>query len=233
MANISMSLESEFLRAYRALRESRPELFRNFDGNTYEILFDSQHILEAQASARAARETEGLPADDLRVGLLATDPYLTLLREAVRFPDGSMGLYNRVLAPVGATILPMLDDHIVLLHRFRHGTRSWHLEAPRGMVTGEDSIVEAARRELREEIGAIATSMHTLGAMHASNACSDEVEHLFLARIDGTGTPDRHEAIDTLCAMSVPDFERKVKDGEITDAPTLAAFLRGRLRGLV
>jgi len=233
MTNTPMSSESEFLGAYRALRESRPELFRNFGGYTYEILFDPQQISQAQASARAARETEGLPADDLRVGLLATDPYLTLVREAVRFPDGSMGLYNRVLAPVGATILPMLDDHVVLLHRFRHGTRSWHLEAPRGMVTGEDSIVDAARRELLEEIGAIATSIHELGAMHASNACSDEVEHLFFARIDGTGTPDRHEAIETLCVMSVPDFERKIRDGEVTDAPTLAAFLRGRLRGLL
>lgn len=233
MTDIAMSPESKFLRAYQALRRTRPELFRNFEGNTYEILFDAPQITQAQAAARATREKEGLPADDLRVGLLAADPYLTLLREAVRFPDGSMGLYNRVLAPVGATILPMLDGRIVLLNRFRHGTRSWHLEAPRGMVTGEDSIVDAARRELREEIGASATCIHALGAMHASNACSDEVEHLFLAEIDGTGTPDRHEAIEALCVLSVPDFEHKTREGEITDAPTLAAFLRGRLRGLL
>ena len=45
------------------------------------------------------------------------------------------------------------------------------------------------------------------------------------------GTPDKHEAIETIKVLSVPAVERLIAEGEITDGPTLALFLRARLRG--
>jgi ADP-ribose pyrophosphatase len=218
------------LARYFEVVRARPERFVNPPGDIYEILLDPGRIEHAQAEALRVRGRDGLSTRDTRVGVLAEDPYLIVMRDAVRFADGSYGLYNRLIVPSGAAILPVLDGRIVLLNRFRHGTRSWHLEAPRGSFSGEGTHEEEARRELFEEIGARATEMIDLGELHSTTGCLDEAHHLFMARIDGVGTPDKHEAIVEFRSLSVAEAEERLAAGTITDGPTLALFLRARLR---
>jgi ADP-ribose pyrophosphatase len=225
--------EAGSLARYFALTRERPDQFVNPPGDIYEILLDPERIAHAQSEARRVRVRDGLPSSDTRVGVLAEDPYLLVLRDAVRFADGSYGLYNRLIVPSGAAILPIHDGRIVLLNRFRHGTRAWHLEAPRGSFSGEGTHEDEARRELREEIGAAAIEMIDLGTLHSTTGCLDEAHHLYMARIDRLGVPDRHEAIVEFCSFTVEETGRKIADGTITDGPTLALFLRARLRGLL
>ncbi|MEO8039525.1 MAG: NUDIX hydrolase [Betaproteobacteria bacterium] len=220
-------------RRYLQLAESNPEFFTDCGASSYEILMAIDAVARAQSDAGCKRSDEGLSANDTRVGVLGEDPFLTALRDAVRFPDGTLGLYNRLLVPAGVTMLPFLEGEIVLLDRFRHGTRSWHLEAPRGAVSGNESVEQGARRELAEEIGATGVALTGLGLMHPTTGCSNEVHHLFMARVENIGAPDLHEAIRELRVLPVIEFERMAADGTITDGPTLSAFLRARLRGLV
>lgn len=221
------------LRRYFALAKACPERFINPPGDIYEILLDRDRIAHAQAEATRYRVAHGLPAEDTRVGVLAEDPYLITMRDAVRFADGSYGLYNRLMVPSGAAILPVMENgDVVLLNRFRHGTRRWHLEAPRGSFSETATRLEDARRELFEEIGAEAREMTDLGLLHSTTGCLDEEHQLFVARIAAVGTPDRHEAIKAFEVLPIARCEAFIADGTITDGPTLALFLRGRLRGL-
>ena len=222
---------TDCLNRYLALARERPDRFHNPPGDIYEILLDPARIAHASREAETSRRREGLSAVDTRVGVLAEDPYLISMRDAVRFADGSYGLYNRLLVPSGAAILPIMGETIVLLHRFRHGTRAWHLEIPRGSFSGVGTRADEARRELQEEIGAVAHELIDLGTLHSTTGCLDEEHQLYVARISGVGAPDRHEAIASLQRFSVPVMEAKIADGTITDGPTLAAFLRARLRG--
>lgn len=222
---------SECLTRYLDMARQRPQLFANPPGDIYEILLDPARILRAQAEARQRRAAGGLPHDDLRVGVLARDPYVTVLREAVRFPDGTHGLYNRLLVPFGVAMLPLIDDKVVLLDRFRHGTRTWHLEAPRGCADGDGGFEADARRELAEEIGAEGIALTDLGLLHSSSGCLDETYHLYLARIAAFGPPEAHEAIRELRLVPVAELEALIATGELSDGPTLACFLRARLRG--
>lgn len=219
------------LERYFALVQERPERFVNPPGDIYEILLDPERIEHARTEAARHRRAEGLPASDTRVGVLAEDPYMTVMRDAVRFADGSYGLYNRLMVPSGAALLPVLDGAIILLYRFRHGTRTWHLEAPRGSFSGVGTHEDEARRELREEIGADAVEVIDLGELHSTTGCLDEAHRLYLARIESIGQPDRHEAITALKTLPIAEAERLMAEGQITDGPTLALFLRGRLRG--
>jgi ADP-ribose pyrophosphatase len=223
--------ETHALARYFEVVRDRPGEFTNPPGDIYEILLDPARIEHAQSEARAHRMRGGLPHDDIRVGVLAEDPYLLVMRDAVRFADGSYGLYNRLLVPSGAAILPIHDGRIVLLNRFRHGTRMWHLEAPRGSFSGQGTHEDEARRELHEEIGADAGEFIDLGTLHSTTGCLDEAHHLYMARINSLGVPDRHEAIVELCSFTIADTEARIASGEITDGPTLALFLRARLRG--
>ena len=127
---------ADCLRRYRDLVGGQAELFVNPRGLVYEILTAAGEMSEAEEAARHSRKSHGFDIEDTRIGVLASDPYATLLREAVRFPDGSLGLYNRLLVPGGVVVLPVLRDSIVLIHRFRHGTRCFAYEAPRG-IAGE------------------------------------------------------------------------------------------------
>jgi ADP-ribose pyrophosphatase len=216
---------------YLTLVRERPDRFANPDGEIYEILLDPAGIDRARRDAGARRRAERLPSDDTRVGVLAVDPYLIVMRDAVRFADGSYGLYNRLMVPSGTAILPLLGDAIALLYRFRHGTRGWHFEAPRGSLSGAGTLIEEAERELLEEIGSRPTELIDLGGLHATTGCLDEASQLYLARIDAVGAPDKHEAIASIRVLPVPTVEHMIAAGEITDGPTLALFLRARLRG--
>jgi len=224
---------NDSLTRYRRLMARRPELFVNPPGDIYEILTDDDRIARARRDAAVARRANGLPDEDTRVGVLADDPYLLLLRDAVRFADGTFGLYNRVMVPGGAAVLPLLDGRVVLIDRFRHGTRRWHLEAPRGSLSGTASPMDDARRELAEEIGAGIGDVVELGEFHATTGCLDEVHHLFLARITHVGGLDRHEAIRAVHTLTIAEVEELAANGTITDGPTLALILRARLRGLL
>jgi len=222
---------ADCLQRYLALVHERPDRFTNPDGDIYEILLDPPRIDRARHDAERHRRDERLPAEDTRVGVLAVDPYLIVMRDAVRFADGTYGLYNRLMVPSGAALLPLLGDTIALLHRFRHGTRRWHIEAPRGSFSGVGTRRDEAERELIEEIGARPTELIDLGELHSTTGCLDEEHQLYLARIESLGAADRHEAIESIKLLPIPVVERMIADGEITDGPTLALFLRARLRG--
>src|SRR5262245_49231806 len=181
------------LERYRALVRERPDQFTNPPGEIYEILLDAKQIDRAQRDAFSHRQREGLRTDDTRVGVLAVDPYLMVMRDAVRFADGSYGLYNRLLVPSGAAIMPVVGDSIALLHRFRHGTRRWHLEVPRGSFSGVGTRKDEAERELVEEIGAAPIDeLIDLGTLHSTTGCLDEEHQLYLARIASIGRADKH-----------------------------------------
>jgi ADP-ribose pyrophosphatase len=188
----------------------------------YDILTAPKDISRAQEDARRSRAAHGMNVEDTRVGVLADDPYAMMLREAVRFPDGAFGLYNRIILPGGVVILPVLQGSVVLIHRFRHGTRRFEYEAPRGIAGEAERIEEDARRELLEEIGAAAEELVDLGEVSTTSGIVGETMRLFLARIGSTGAPDRHEAIARIVTCSLDETERMIKSGEISDGPTLA-----------
>ena len=222
---------ADCLARYLALVRERPDRFTNPAGDIYQILLDTPQMDRARRDAEHHRRDERLPSDDTRVGVLAVDPYLMVMRDAVRFADGTYGLYNRLMVPSGAAILPVLGDTIALLHRFRHGTRRWHVEAPRGSFSGVGTRRDEAERELLEEIGARPIELIDLGELHSTTGCLDEEHQLYLARIEALGAADRHEAIESIKVLPIPAVERMIADGQITDGPTLALFLRARLRG--
>jgi ADP-ribose pyrophosphatase len=219
------------VRRYRARVATRPDLFVNPPGSIYEILLDPVDIAAAQAAAADVRRAHGMPAADTRVGVLAEDPYLDMLRDAVRFPDGSLGLYNRLIFPPGVVILPVYHKKVVLIYRFRHGPRDFVYEVPRGMVSPGSSFENAAREELEEEIGATPRELVPLGDYHSNTGIVHETMKLFVAHIDGVGTPSRHEAIERIELMPVDQVEALIRDGIVTDAATLAVYLRAKLGG--
>ena len=221
------------LDGYLALLRERPDWFANHPAGGIEILTDPGEIALARASARSHRAAAGLEVSDTRAGLLAKDPYMTVVRDAVRFPDGSLGLYNRIVETSPVAILPLLDNLPVLIKVFRHGLRDWSLEFPRGGPDRGETPEAAARREVIEETGATEAEILPLGQFTPGGSSLAIRAHLFIAHIDQVGAGDPLEGIDPPHAYPVAEVERLIAEGEIIDGFTMALFLRARLRQLI
>jgi ADP-ribose pyrophosphatase len=160
-----------------------------------------------------------------------------LLRDAVIFPDGKPGLYHRVIArndePTGVAILGRYRGDIVLVRHFRHPSRNWFLEVPRGAVAGDEDALEMARVEISEEVGGTISSLQRIGLVHGASALMRHSVVLVYAEIEGIGTPAIGEGIADIVLVAPIELERMIGSGEITDVFTITAAYHARLRGIL
>jgi ADP-ribose pyrophosphatase len=206
------------LAAYDEYRKEHPDLFVNPPDAAFEIVFepDVQRALGA--------------------GVMYRDNYYVLLRDAVRFRDGSTGPYIRLIPAAGhggAAVLPLIDSSVILIRHQRHATRASHWEIPRGFARIGEPPEETARREIREELDVPDPELLELGSVHPDTGASNVWTKLYLARLTGLGQIETNEGIDKTRQVTSEQLDTMVQTGEITDSFTLAAILQARLRGLL
>jgi 8-oxo-dGTP pyrophosphatase MutT (NUDIX family) len=154
--------------------------------------------------------------------------WLTLREDDIRRPDGTEGIYSVIDKPTYALVIARDGDRFHLVEQFRYplGMRRW--EFPQGTAPGQLDLdpVELAHRELREETGLRADSMELLGTLDVAPGMSSQRGRVFLATGITEGEHDReHEEQDMHNAwFSRSRLEHMMRDGEITDAQTLAAW---------
>jgi 8-oxo-dGDP phosphatase len=156
------------------------------------------------------------------------DPWMRLRRDDIERRDGSRGSYAFVEKRDFALVIPQLDDafHLVEEYRYPVGRRTWSFPQggwPSGM-TGTPE--ELARLELAQETGYRASAMRKLGTLHCAQGLTNQRGHFFLATELTPGEPDRELEEQDMRQDWVRryEFEKMVRDGEITDDSTLAAY---------
>ena len=92
--------------------------------------------------------------------------------------------HPRFTVTAGAVIFNQADQVLLLKHRFRAGS-GWGL--PGGFIEAGEQPIEALHRELREELGLEIEDVEIFLAR--SFRKPQQVEILFRARADGSGTP--------------------------------------------
>lgn len=220
---------------------SHPEQFVNPPDGLITVLLDPEQIAEAESLMERRLLARGVPHHQARawsrVGIAFQDQYTFLLRDAVRFSNGTLGTYIRFVDPdnsaPGVIILPIYQGRVVLVRHFRHAARQWSLELPRGF--GEDGLSNEANalRELEEEIGAKVERLIALGSIQPDSGMSAESDALFFAELSAVGALDTAEGISNLALTPVPEFERLIAEGAIFDGFTLGAYARAKTRGLI
>ncbi len=137
-----------------------------------------------------------------------------ILRDVVRFGEA-------------VAILPLKEDgRVVLVNQFRVPVNDWVLEVPAGRVEAGEDLVDAVRRELREEVGYDAEEVVKLASVYTAPGYSDEVLHVFLAsKLKFVGAaPEPGELVKTVELSADEALETLLKPG-YTDAKTLLAIL--------
>lgn len=153
---------------------------------------------------------------------------LKVRKDLVRLPDGGTSVREYISHPGAVVVLAVLPDGRLLFERqFRYPLRRAFLELPAGKIDPGESLIECARRELREETGYEASEWKHIGVMHPCIGYSDERIEIFVAR----GLTHVGDALDEGEFLEVLDLSPEesidaVFDGRVTDGKTISALFR-------
>lgn len=169
-------------------------------------------------------------ADGFRIvatRVLAATPLLRLEDIDLETPGGATVSRTVVRMPGGVSVVPVVDDEVVLIRQYRTPLNHALLEIPAGKLdqVGEDPRA-AAIRELAEEVGYEAGSLERIAEFYTSPGYFDERMTVFVAR-ELTPTPVERIGPEEVAAETVriPISEIPALLPEIEDAKTLVGLM--------
>ena len=115
---------------------------------------------------------------------LARKPWFTVRHESLALPDGrTISDYYVFEYPEWVNITAIdREGRFVMIDQYRHGLGETSYEIPAGVVEPSDaSLLDAARRELREETGYGGGEWRLLTSISANPATQNNLTHCFLA----------------------------------------------------
>ncbi|RYY01329.1 MAG: NUDIX hydrolase [Gammaproteobacteria bacterium] len=161
--------------------------------------------------------------------LVYENPWIKVSHEEVLTPKGTDGIYGVVhFKNTAIGILPIDDEgNTWLVKQSRYSLNQYTWEIPEGGCPHGEEPLDAAKRELEEEVGLKARHWEQLMTLHLSDSVTDEFCVIFVARDLFPGT-QQLEASEDIEYKKLPliDAIEMVKSGEITDAISVAALLR-------
>jgi HAD superfamily hydrolase (TIGR01509 family) len=154
--------------------------------------------------------------------------FVELWEDQVIRPDGKPGSYATVTMKAGIAILPQDDEgNVYLTRQFRYATGKESLEVVSGGIDGDEPVEEAARRELREEMGIEAGIWEAQGLMDLDTSIVCAPVRLFRARGLTFTQPEREgtETIESV-KLSLDEACRNVLNSTITHGPSCVLILK-------
>lgn len=148
-------------------------------------------------------------------------------QDEVVFPDGSVGQYNVVEVANCVFVVPITSDNqLVLIHQYRYPVQQWVWEVPAGAVKAEQTPLQAAQEELREEIGGTSDDWLYLGEIQTANGRANEIGHVFLAKNVQLGVSAHESAeIITVHPLPIAQVRMMIFSNQLQDAPSALAIL--------
>jgi 8-oxo-dGTP pyrophosphatase MutT (NUDIX family) len=160
------------------------------------------------------------------------NPWIKISHEEVTTPKGTDGIYGVVHFKNTAIGIVPLDEegNTWLVKQSRYTLNQYTWEIPEGGCPQGEEPLNAAKRELEEEVGLQARDWQQLMTMHLSNSVTDEFCVVFLARQLFSGIQNLESTEDIeYKKLPLTDAIDMVIRGEITDAISVAALLRAAL----
>ena len=113
-----------------------------------------------------------------------------------------------------------------LVGQYRYATDEYSWEIPEGGAPLNESMLEGAKRELKEEVGITATKWTKILDFATSNSVCDELGASYIAQ-DLTFGEMEHEDTEDITVKKLPFDEvvAMIFRGEITDALTIMSIL--------
>jgi 8-oxo-dGTP pyrophosphatase MutT (NUDIX family) len=157
--------------------------------------------------------------------------FFKVFNDKVVQPDGKDGSYATIEFVSGVTVLPIDDeDFVYLTKQFRYVAGQNTLEVVAGGIE-EEKTIDAAKREIKEELGITAGELTELGTIQLDNSIIKAQTTLFIAKKLSFGKTDRDDSEEMeMVKISFREAVEKVLNGEITHAPSCVLLLKAWLK---
>lgn len=123
--------------------------------------------------------------------------------------------------------IPFTDDkEIIFVEQYRAAVDSDLLEFPAGKVDDDETLEEAMKRELLEEIGYVTTDLEQIGSILGSPHFSNETIHIFKAsgEIIQPPTPTSTESFSGVIYTGLSKVESLLASAKLLDSKSIAAI---------
>lgn len=154
---------------------------------------------------------------------------LKVVCDDVVLPDGTLSVREFCIHVGAVCIIPILPDGRVIMERqFRYPHNRVFYEIPAGKLDSPDEEpLSAAKRELREETGAVSGKMTFIGALDTSPALINERIYMYLAEeLEFTERELDDDEFLNVEYAPLSELYEMVLRGEIADAKTQIAILK-------
>lgn len=158
--------------------------------------------------------------------LLAGSPWRDVVSDRLLW-QGRETTYAYLGAPRAVFVAAVTEtDELLLVRQYRHPVRDWTLEVPAGSVIDGESSLEAAQRELREEVGGEAKDWQRLTTFFSSSAHLSLRSDAWLATgvLVGAPEPEEGEAV-TLVRMTLGEAFARARAGGFAEGQTALTIL--------
>lgn len=146
--------------------------------------------------------------------------------DLVEQPDGSTKRYYWASLPPAVVVVARDADQLVFVEQYRPTIRQVHLELPAGIVEPDETYVEAASRELREETGYDAGTVELLQEVQvATGVLSHRRGYVFATDLE-SGDPclEGNEFLE-VTHISLEEALDRVRAGPANDASVMGILL--------
>jgi ADP-ribose pyrophosphatase len=145
-------------------------------------------------------------------------------------PDGGRGKYATVCLNRGVAVLAVDDEGVHLTRQFRFAIGRNSVEVVSGAIDAGEEPLDAAKRELREEIGLIAGEWTPLGSIDVDTSILNCRVFMYVARrLEKTqADPDPAEQIAKV-TVPIATAVQMVLDGSITHSPSCVTILKAMM----
>jgi len=157
-------------------------------------------------------------------------PYLHVTEDQVLRPDGKPGIFSIVHFKPGVSVLPIDEqNNVYLTEEFKYALGRNSLEVVSGAIEENEPILNAAKRELKEELGIRAQHWIDLGTLHPFTSAVNSPAYLFLAK-DLTFTTTNPEGTEQIKMIKKPLNQaiQLVLDSQITQGQSVALILKAK-----
>ena len=148
-----------------------------------------------------------------------------LTEDEVETDSGQHSVYTVVHKQPFALIIPWDGKNFTLVGQYRYQVDFDSWEFPQGYYE-HNSILETAKKELKEETGFTATDIKLINSFYIAPGAIDQECKVFLATGLNEGENELEESEEGLQTRKVTleEVTELIKRGEIKDGPTITAL---------